>query len=115
MQTAIFVILGLIFIIFGLLFVYNSSKDGSIIDSIFRAIGAFFLVLGLVSLIFSFFIFKQSNDHKHLESEAIEKFEDGYKLYVNGHLENNMDMNGIDLKDYTITIDKDKVYLKERH
>lgn len=115
MQTAIVAILGLTSIILGLLSMYTSSKVGSVIDSIFRATGAFFLILGLVLLIFSIFIFKQDKDRECLESEAIEKFEDGYKLYISGYLENNMNMNGIDLKDYIVPIDKDEIYSKEKY
>lgn len=119
MHIAILVILGLVFIIFGILVGCAYSDDYSEVGSVVRATSAFLLIIGLILLILALFVPKQNNGHKRLESEAIEKFEDRYKLYVNGHLENNMDMNGIDLKDYTIVIakdkDKDKIYLKEKH
>ena len=115
MQTAILVILGLVFIIFGILVGLASSDDDSEVCAVVRVISAFLLIIGLILLILALFVPKQNNGHKRLEPEATKKFADRYKLYVNGHLENNMDMNGIDLKDYTITIDKDKIYLKERH
>lgn len=115
MQTAILVILGLVFIIFGILVGCASSDDDSEVGSVGRATSAFLLIIGLILLILALFVPKQNNGHKRLESEAIEKSEDGSRLYANGHLENNMDMNELVLKDYTVTVDKDKIYLKEKY
>lgn len=115
MQTAILVILGLVFIIFGILVGLASSDDDSEVGSVARATSAFLLLIGLILLILALFVPKQNNGHKRLESEAIEKSGDESKLYANGHLENNIDMNWLDIKDYTITIDKDKIYLKEKY
>ena len=114
MQTAILAILGLVFIIFGILVGLASSDDYSEVGAVARAISAFLLIIGLILLILALFVPKQNNGHKRLESEAIEKSEDKSKLYANGHFENNMDMNGLDFKDYAITIDKDNIYLKEK-
>lgn len=114
MQTAILAILGLVFIIFGILVGRASSDDDSEVGSVGRATSAFLLIIGLILLILALFVPKQNNGHKRLESEATEKFENGSKLYANGHFENNMDMNELDFKDYAITIDKDKIYLKEK-
>lgn len=114
MHTAILVILGLVFIIFGILAECVSSGDASEVGSVAHVTGAFLLITGLILLVCSFFVPKQNNGHKRLEYEAIEKSEDKSKLYANGHFENNMDMNGLDFKDYAITIDKDNIYLKEK-
>lgn len=114
MHTAILAILGLVFIIFGILVGCASSDDDSEVGSVGRATSAFLLIIGLILLILALFVPKQNNGHKRLESEAIEKSEDKSKLYANGHFENNMDMNELDFKDYAITIDKDKIYLKEK-
>lgn len=115
MQTAILVILGLVFIIFGILVGLASSDDDSEVCAVVRVISAFLLIIGLILLILALFVPKQNNGHKRLESEAIEKSRDESRLYANGNFENNMDMNWLDLKDYTITIDKDKIYLKEKY
>lgn len=115
MQTAILVILGLVFIIFGILVGLASSDDYSEVGAVARAISAFLLIIGLILLILALFVTKQNNGHKRLESEAIEKSEDGSRLYANGRLENNMDMNELVLKDYTVTVDKDKISLKEKY
>jgi hypothetical protein len=115
MQTAILVILGLVFIIFGILVGCASSDDDSEVGSVGRATSAFLLIIGLILLILALFVPKQNNGHKRLESEAIEKSEDGSRLYANGRLENNMDMNELVLKDYTVTVDKDKISLKEKY
>lgn len=115
MQTAILAILGLVFIIFGILVGRASSDDDSEVGSVGRATSAFLLIIGLILLILALFVPKQNNGHKRLESEAIEKSEDGSRIYANGHLENNMDMNEFVLKDYTVTVDKDKIYLKEKY
>ena len=68
----------------------------------------------MILLILALFVPKQNNGHKRLESEAIEKSGDESKLYANGNLENNIDMNWLDIKDYIVLIDKDKIYLKEK-
>lgn len=115
MQTAILVILGLVFIIFGILVGLASSDDDSEVCAVVRVTSAFLLIIGLILLILALFVPKQNNGHKRLESEAIEKSRDESRLYANGNFENNMDMNWLDLKDYTITIDKDKIYLKEKY
>lgn len=115
MQTAILVILGLVFIIFGILVGLASSDDDSEVCAVVRVISAFLLIIGLILLILALFVPKQNNGHKRLESEVIEKSRDESRLYANGNFENNMDMNWLDLKDYTITIDKDKIYLKEKY
>lgn len=114
-QTAILVILGLVFIIFGILVGLASSDDDSEVCAVVRVTSAFLLIIGLILLILALFVPKQNNGHKRLESEAIEKSRDESRLYANGNFENNMDMNWLDLKDYTITIDKDKIYLKEKY
>lgn len=114
MQTAILVILGLVFIIFGILVGCAFSDYDSEVGSVARATSAFLLLIGLILLILALFVPKQNNGHKRLESEAIEKSGDESKLYANGHLENNIDMNWLDIKDYIVLIDKDKIYLKEK-
>ena len=113
MQTAILVILGLVFIIFGILVGLASSDDDSEVCAVVRVASAFLLIIGLILLILALFVPKQNNGHKRLESETIEKSRDESRLYANGNFENNM--NWLDLKDYTITIDKDKIYLKEKY
>ena len=115
MQTAILVILGLVFIIFGILVGCAFCDDDSEVGSVVRAISAFLLIIGLVLLVLALFVPKQNNGHKLLESEAIEKSGDESRLYANSNFENNMDMNELDFKDYTVHIDKDKIYLKEKY
>ena len=77
MQIAILVILGLVF---GILVGCASSDDSSEVGSVARATSAFLLIIGLILLILALFVPKQNNGHKRLESEAIEKLEDGSKF-----------------------------------
>lgn len=48
------------------------------------------------------------------ESEVVEKYKEGTDLYINGVKTDNIDLNGVNLDNYDITVEKDKIYLKEK-
>ena len=53
-------------------------------------------------------------ERKARESEAVEKYKEGTDLYINGVKKDNIDLNGVNLDNYDITVEKDKIYLKEK-
>lgn len=46
-----------------------------------------------------------------LESEAIENYDNGSEVYINGKKTDGIDINGIDLDKYNIKIKEGKIYL----
>lgn len=55
-----------------------------------------------------------AKEQEALESEAMESYKDGVDLYIDGRKADNVDLNGVNLDKYDITIEKDKIYLKEK-
>ena len=47
-------------------------------------------------------------------SEAVESYKDGAALYINGRKEDSIDLKDVNLDNYDITVEKDKIYLKEK-
>ena len=50
-----------------------------------------------------------------LESEAIENYDNGSEVYINGKKNNDIDINGINLDRYNIKIKEGKIYLIDIH
>ena len=49
-----------------------------------------------------------------LESEAIENYDNGSEVYINGKKNNDIDINGINLDKYNIKIKEGKIYLIDK-
>ena len=49
-----------------------------------------------------------------LESEAIENYDNGSEVYINGKKNNDIDINGINLDRYNIKIKEGKIYLIDK-
>lgn len=72
------------------------------------------IVLGAVLMASSFSANNSAKERKARESEAVEKYKEGTDLYINGVKKDNIDLNGVNLDNYDITVEKDKIYLKEK-
>lgn len=55
-----------------------------------------------------------AKERENLESEAVESYKDGAELYINGRKDDSIDLKGVNLDNYDITVEKDKIYLKEK-
>ena len=77
-------------------------------------IGIGVIVLGAVLMACSFSANNSAKERKASESEAVEKYKEGTDLYINGEKKDNIDLNGVNLDNYDITVEKDKIYLKEK-
>lgn len=51
---------------------------------------------------------------EELESEAIENYDNGSEVYINGKKTDDIDINGIDLDKYNIRIREGKIYLIDK-
>ena len=51
---------------------------------------------------------------EELESEAVESYDSGSEVYINGKQNNDIDINGINLDKYNIKTKNGKIYLIER-
>ena len=71
-------------------------------------------VLGAVLIAGSFSANNSAKERKARESEVVEKYKEGTDLYINGVKKDNIDLNGVNLDNYDITVEKDKIYLKEK-
>ena len=67
------------------------------------------MVLGAVLIAGSFSANNSAKERKARESEVVET-----DLYINGVKKDNIDLNGVNLDNYDITVEKDKIYLKEK-
>ena len=72
------------------------------------------MVLGAVLIAGSFSANNSAKERKARESEVVEKYKEGTDLYINGVKKDNIDLNGVNLDNYDITVEKDKIYLKEK-
>ena len=52
---------------------------------------------------------------EELESEAIENYDNGSEVYINGKKNNDIDINGINLDKYNIKIKEGKIYLIDKY
>ena len=69
---------------------------------------------GIILIVSSFGANNSAKERDALESEVVEKHKEGTELYINGRKEDNIDLNGVNLDNYDITVEKDKIYLKEK-
>lgn len=51
---------------------------------------------------------------EELESEAIENYDNGSEVYINGKKNNDIDINDIDISKYNIKIKEGKIYLIDK-
>ncbi len=72
------------------------------------------IAMGVILIATSFNANNFEKERKARESEAVEKYKEGTDLYINGVKKDNIDLNGVNLDNYDITVEKDKIYLKEK-
>lgn len=114
--TTMLIILGIAFLALGISYLHTGKCYGSFssIGPALGFLGAMFLLCGVSLIVSGFGYYKYDNNRKNIESEVIKDYKDGYKLYINGEKKNKIDINGLNLKNYDIVIDKHKIYLKEK-
>lgn len=106
---------GIVFIILGAFFfkIRHNISD-STICGICRFFGVFLILCGIILIVSSFGANNSAKERDALESEVVESYKDGAELYINGEKKDNIDLDGVNLDNYDITVEKDKIYLKEK-
>lgn len=106
---------GIVFIILGAFFfkIRHNISD-STICGICRFFEVFLILCGIILIVSSFGANNSAKERDALESEVVESYKDGAELYINGEKMDNIDLDGVNLDNYDITVEKDKIYLKEK-
>ena len=106
---------GIMVVVFGCIFIgmgCRSLEDVCGIPYLITGIGI--LAMGIVVIIASLDANNSAKERDALESEVVESYKDGAELYINGEKKDDIDLNGVNLDNYDITVEKDKIYLKEK-
>ena len=110
-MSTVFLIFGIIFVAFGVILGISGwvcCDDGAIIG------GIIVILLGIVMIIGR----NEKSPYEmqeELESEAIENYDNGSEVYINGKKNNDIDINGINLDKYNIKIKEGKIYLMDKY
>ena len=101
-------IIGLIFVTARLIIISGWVDDDKNVIAIIAGIMIVLLGIGMII---------ERNEkspyeiQEELESEAIENYDNGSEVYINGKKTDDIDINGIDLDKYNIKIKEGKIYL----
>ena len=110
-MSTIFLIFGIICVVFGAILEitgWGGDKD------------EYAIVGGVVTVILGICMIISRNEkspyeiHEELESEAIENYDNGSEVYINGKKNSDIDINGINLDKYNIKIKEGKIYLIDK-
>lgn len=107
-----FLIFGIIFIVAGILLeIYGLGSHNKRPIAVCEGIMLVLLGIGM---------FIERNEKSpyeiqaELESEAIENYDNGSEVYINGKKTDDIDINGINLDRYNIKIKEGKIYLIDK-
>lgn len=107
-----FLIFGIIFIVAGILLaIYGLGSHNKRPIAVCESITLVLLGIGM---------FIERNEKSpyeiqaELESEAIENYDNGSEVYINGKKTDDIDINGINLDRYNIKIKEGKIYLIDK-
>lgn len=106
---------GIIVVLFGCVFVGMGFRLWDEAHGLLYVVmGVGVIAMGAVLITSSFSANRSIKERDALESKAVESYKDGAELYINGEKKDNIDLNGVNLDNYDITVEKDKIYLKEK-
>lgn len=107
-------VFGIIVVMIGCMFIgigcYSLNTVGE--ASIVSGIGI--IATGVCIIVASCYANNSAKEREALESEAVESYREGAELYINGEKKDNINLKGVNLDNYDIVIEKDKIYLKEK-
>lgn len=108
-----FLILGIICIVAGIIFeIYEWGSRNKRPIAVCEGIMAVLLGIGMI-------LGRNEKTYdeiqEELESEAIENYDNGSEVYINGKKNNDIDINGINLDKYNIKIKEGKIYLIDKY
>lgn len=113
MECVFLCVIGIIVVGIGCMFIgigcYSLNTVG--VTSIVSGVGI--IAMGVCIIVVSFYANNSAKEREALESEVVENYKDGAELYINGEKKDNIDLKGVNLDNYDITVEKDKIYLKE--
>ena len=81
---------------------------------------AVIIIVGIMIVLLGIGMITERNEkspyeiQEELESEAIENYDNGSEVYINGKKNNDIDINGINLDKYNIKIKEGKIYLIDK-
>lgn len=107
-MSTCFLIFGIICIVVGIICVILGWVDDKNATAI---IGGILIVLLGIGMIIEWNEKSLYEIQAELESEAIENYDNGSEVYINGKKTDGIDINGIDLDKYNIKIKEGKIYL----
>lgn len=106
---------GIMLVVFGCTFIGMGCRSlGDVCSVPYFITGIGVLIMGIVVIVASLDANNSAKERDELESEVVESYKDGAELYINGEKKDNIDLNGVNLDNYDITVEKDKIYLKEK-
>lgn len=107
-----FLIFGIIFVVVGVIIAISGC--GGCDKNAATFIGGIMIVLSGIGMII---VRNEKSPYEiqaELESEAIENYDNGSEVYINGKKNNDIDINGINLDKYNIKIKEGKIYLIDK-
>lgn len=81
---------------------------------------AVIIIVGIIIVLLGIGMTTERNEkspyeiQEELESEAIENYDNGSEVYINGKKNNDIDINDIDISKYNIKIKEGKIYLIDK-
>lgn len=81
---------------------------------------AVIIIVGIMIVLLGIGMITERNEkssyeiQEELESEAIENYDNGSEVYINGKKNNDIDINDIDISKYNIKIKEGKIYLIDK-
>lgn len=81
---------------------------------------AVIIIVGIIIVLLGIGMITERNEkspyeiQEELESEAIENYDNGSEVYINGKKNNDIDINDIDISKYNIKIKEGKIYLIDK-
>ena len=78
------------------------------------------IIVGIMIVILGIGMITERNEkspyeiQEELESEAIENYDNGSEVYINGKKNNDIDINNIDISKYNIKIKEGEIYLIDK-
>ena len=81
---------------------------------------AVIIIVGIMIVLLGIGMITERNEkspyeiQEELESEAIENYDNGSEVYINGKKNNDIDINDIDISKYNIKIKEGNIYLIDK-
>lgn len=107
-------VIGIIVVAIGCMFIGIGCYSLNTVGEASIVLGIGIIATGVCIIVASCYANNSAKEREALESEAVESYKDGAALYINGDKKDNIDLKGVNLDNYDIVIEKDKIYLKEK-